>query len=41
MVKKVLTVIIKQLRRIGPEYTTVMNSPAESKYCSLANILQT
>lgn len=34
------TVKTKQLRSIGPEYTTVMNKPAESKYCSFAKVLQ-
>ena len=35
-----LTVITKQLKSKGPEYTTVINKPCESKYCSRENILQ-
>ena len=35
-----LTVIMKQLKSIGPAYTTLINSPNESKYWSLENVLQ-
>ena len=32
--------MIKQLNSIGVEYTTEINKPGESKYCSFANNLQ-